>query len=177
MFAGENISARFVVPAVASSVDLVVHLGTGPDGTRRGGGGGQGAREGRERRDRDRAATSSGSTSGWSARRAIRFAVSVSSAEAVPPWVGPQEVRNRVGDGRTRSTSSKARRNVECEVAERLVLRCRPGRGQWLSWSRRASRRPTVPLTSASLSRPKSPIRNDEKSSPSPHMSGTPAAT
>jgi pilus assembly protein CpaF len=35
MFAGENISARFVVPTVASSVDLVVHLGTGPDGTRR----------------------------------------------------------------------------------------------------------------------------------------------
>ena len=35
LLAGENISARFVVPTVASSVDLVVHLGTGPDGTRR----------------------------------------------------------------------------------------------------------------------------------------------
>jgi pilus assembly protein CpaF len=40
LLAGENISARFVVPTVASSVDLVVHLGTGP---------------GRERRHRDRA--------------------------------------------------------------------------------------------------------------------------
>lgn len=35
MFAGENISARFVVPTVASSVDLVVHLGLGHDGVRR----------------------------------------------------------------------------------------------------------------------------------------------
>ena len=35
MLAGDNISARFVVPTVASSVDLVVHLGLGPDGTRR----------------------------------------------------------------------------------------------------------------------------------------------
>ena len=33
--AGENISARFVVPTVASSVDLVVHLGTDAAGTRR----------------------------------------------------------------------------------------------------------------------------------------------
>ena len=35
LLAGENISARFVVPTVASSVDLVVHLAMGPDGVRR----------------------------------------------------------------------------------------------------------------------------------------------
>jgi pilus assembly protein CpaF len=35
LLAGENISARFVVPTVATSVDLVVHLGLGADGTRR----------------------------------------------------------------------------------------------------------------------------------------------
>ncbi len=35
LLAGENISARFVVPTVAASVDLVVHLGIGPDGARR----------------------------------------------------------------------------------------------------------------------------------------------
>jgi pilus assembly protein CpaF len=35
LLAGENISARFVVPTVASSVDVVVHLGIGPDGVRR----------------------------------------------------------------------------------------------------------------------------------------------
>ncbi|MEP7090588.1 MAG: ATPase, T2SS/T4P/T4SS family, partial [Nocardioidaceae bacterium] len=35
LLAGENISAKFVVPTVASSVDLVVHLGIGPDGVRR----------------------------------------------------------------------------------------------------------------------------------------------
>lgn len=35
LLAGDNISARFVVPTVASSVDLVVHLGLGPDGVRR----------------------------------------------------------------------------------------------------------------------------------------------
>ena len=35
MLAGENISARFVVPTVASSVDLVVHLGVDPQGIRR----------------------------------------------------------------------------------------------------------------------------------------------
>jgi len=35
LLAGENISARFVVPTVASSVDLVVHLGIDPDGVRR----------------------------------------------------------------------------------------------------------------------------------------------
>ncbi len=32
---GENISARFVVPTVASSVDLVVHLGIDSVGVRR----------------------------------------------------------------------------------------------------------------------------------------------
>lgn len=35
MLAGENISARFVVPTVAASVDLIVHLGLGVDGVRR----------------------------------------------------------------------------------------------------------------------------------------------
>ena len=35
LLAGENISARFVVPTVASSVDLVVHLGVDPQGIRR----------------------------------------------------------------------------------------------------------------------------------------------
>ena len=33
--AGENISARFVVPTVAASVDLVVHLGIDEQGVRR----------------------------------------------------------------------------------------------------------------------------------------------
>ncbi len=35
MLAGENISANFVVPTVASAIDLVVHLGIDADGTRR----------------------------------------------------------------------------------------------------------------------------------------------
>jgi pilus assembly protein CpaF len=35
LLAGENIGSRFVVPTVASSVDLVVHLGIDPDGVRR----------------------------------------------------------------------------------------------------------------------------------------------
>src|SRR3954452_16014128 len=35
LLAGENISASFVVPTVASSVDVVVHLGIGPAGVRR----------------------------------------------------------------------------------------------------------------------------------------------
>jgi pilus assembly protein CpaF len=35
LLAGENISARFVVPTVAASVDLVVHLGIDNDGVRR----------------------------------------------------------------------------------------------------------------------------------------------
>jgi pilus assembly protein CpaF len=35
LLAGENISARFVVPTVASSVDLVVHLGIDQQGVRR----------------------------------------------------------------------------------------------------------------------------------------------
>lgn len=35
MLAGENISSRFVVPTVAASVDLIVHLGLGSDGVRR----------------------------------------------------------------------------------------------------------------------------------------------
>jgi len=34
MLAGENISSRFVVPTVAASVDLIVHLGMGADGVR-----------------------------------------------------------------------------------------------------------------------------------------------
>ena len=35
LLAGDNISARFVVPTVATCVDLVVHLGLGADGVRR----------------------------------------------------------------------------------------------------------------------------------------------
>src|ERR1700712_4917806 len=35
LLAGDNISAAFVVPTVASSVDLVIHLGTEADGRRR----------------------------------------------------------------------------------------------------------------------------------------------
>lgn len=35
LLAGENVSSRFVVPTVASSVDLVVHLGIDTAGTRR----------------------------------------------------------------------------------------------------------------------------------------------
>jgi len=35
LLAGENISARFVVPTVASSVDLVVQVGIDPSGRRR----------------------------------------------------------------------------------------------------------------------------------------------
>ena len=35
VLAGENISARFVVPTVAASVDLVVHLGIDEHGVRR----------------------------------------------------------------------------------------------------------------------------------------------
>lgn len=35
LLAGENISARFVVPTVAASVDLVVHLGIDEHGVRR----------------------------------------------------------------------------------------------------------------------------------------------
>lgn len=35
LLAGENVSSRFVVPTVAGSVDLVVHIGLDPDGARR----------------------------------------------------------------------------------------------------------------------------------------------
>lgn len=35
MLAGENVTAAYIVPTVASSVDLVVHAATGPDGRRR----------------------------------------------------------------------------------------------------------------------------------------------
>src|SRR3712207_9482639 len=35
LLAGENIGTAFVVPTVASSVDLVVHVGTDPSGHRR----------------------------------------------------------------------------------------------------------------------------------------------
>src|SRR5207248_2605232 len=35
LLAGPNVTSDFVVPAVAASVDLVVHTGTEPDGRRR----------------------------------------------------------------------------------------------------------------------------------------------
>lgn len=35
MLAGENVTAAYIVPTVASSVDLVVQAATGPDGRRR----------------------------------------------------------------------------------------------------------------------------------------------
>ncbi|WP_062069410.1 hypothetical protein [Demequina sediminicola] len=34
LLAGENVTDRFVVPTVASAIDLVVHLGRDGDGTR-----------------------------------------------------------------------------------------------------------------------------------------------
>lgn len=34
MLAGENVGSRFVVPTVAASIDLVVHLGLEPGGAR-----------------------------------------------------------------------------------------------------------------------------------------------
>src|SRR3954469_19434369 len=45
LLAGENIGTAFVVPTVAASVDLVVHVGTKADGRWRAGG--MGARPGR----------------------------------------------------------------------------------------------------------------------------------
>src|SRR4029078_4272925 len=35
LLAGENVSARFVVPTVASAIDLVVHIALAADGRRR----------------------------------------------------------------------------------------------------------------------------------------------
>lgn len=35
MLAGENVTAAYIVPTVASAVDVVVHAATGPDGRRR----------------------------------------------------------------------------------------------------------------------------------------------
>jgi len=35
MLAGENVTASYIVPTVASAVDIVVHAATGPDGRRR----------------------------------------------------------------------------------------------------------------------------------------------
>ena len=35
MLAGENVTAAYIVPTVASAVDIVVHAATGPDGRRR----------------------------------------------------------------------------------------------------------------------------------------------
>jgi pilus assembly protein CpaF len=35
LLAGDNVSSRFVVPTVAASFDLVIHLGLDADGTRR----------------------------------------------------------------------------------------------------------------------------------------------
>src|SRR5690606_25228090 len=35
LLAGENVGSRFVVPTVASSIDLVVHASLEPDGSRR----------------------------------------------------------------------------------------------------------------------------------------------
>ena len=55
LLAGDNISARFVVPTVATSVDLVVHLGLGADGVRRVNEIVVRARPGGGRRDRGRA--------------------------------------------------------------------------------------------------------------------------
>lgn len=35
LLAGENVSSRFVVPTVAASIDVVVHVGLQPNGSRR----------------------------------------------------------------------------------------------------------------------------------------------
>ena len=78
LLAGENISARFVVPTVAASVDLVVHLGIDGSGRPPGRGDRRRPRPGRERhhRDRDRVRTArrpAGPRPGdAAARRALR---------------------------------------------------------------------------------------------------------
>ena len=79
LLAGENISARFVVPTVAASVDLVVHLGIGHDGARRVEEivAVPGRAEGDD--DRDRAAVRPRATGDWCAARACRRGRSASS--------------------------------------------------------------------------------------------------
>ena len=54
LLAGENVSARFVVPTVAASIDLVVHAALERDGRRTGPRDRRGAGAGRGRRRRDR---------------------------------------------------------------------------------------------------------------------------
>ena len=54
LLAGENVSARFVVPTVAASIDLVVHAALERDGRRTRPRDRRGARPGRGRRRRDR---------------------------------------------------------------------------------------------------------------------------
>jgi pilus assembly protein CpaF len=54
LLAGENVSSRFVVPTVAASIDLVVHIGLEPGGSRRVREIVACARTGRERRRRGR---------------------------------------------------------------------------------------------------------------------------
>ena len=53
LLAGENVSAAFVVPTVAASIDLVVHLGLGGGRAPLGARDRRGHRTGRGRRDRD----------------------------------------------------------------------------------------------------------------------------
>ena len=72
LLAGENISARFVVPTVASSVDLVVHLGIDQRGHPPGRGDRRGAGSRRGRRDRDSSRSSSAVAASWSGARGFR---------------------------------------------------------------------------------------------------------
>ena len=72
LLAGENIGTAFVVPTVASSVDLVVHVGTDVVRAPPGAGDRRAARPGRGRRDRDRRRLHHAATAGWSAPTATR---------------------------------------------------------------------------------------------------------
>ena len=138
LLAGENVSARFVVPTVAASVDLVVHLGIDQHGVRR-------VNEivgvpgpGRERRDRDRAdlrARAAASCGGPAGCRRGRAATSGSASTSTPSSTGRADGRPRRARRRCRPAAGlvgvrpAAPRAPRAPHAARASRSCSPGAG------------------------------------------------
>ena len=102
LLAGENVSAAFVVPTVAASVDLVVHLGHGRVRAAAGARDRRRHRPGRGRRHRDEPRSSPRAAAAWSAATATRRTRSATRRPAstwcTPSGTAADRLRSRPGE-------------------------------------------------------------------------------
>ncbi len=163
LLAGENISARFVVPTVAASVDLVVHLGIDEEGVRRVDEVVAVPGPRRERRDRDRDGLRADRAESWWPPEGCRLGSRTSSAGASMSTASWPATTWGCPDGRARRVGLRDRpapRSGRRSRCRRPTARPGPERARWPGASARPAwhrcRRPGW-RSSASASAPPPP--------------------